>query len=134
MNNHHDLFRLGQWNCRFCLPSTARMCLKLPQEFFIILNYFHYLSLFLILRIETFKYTSNLRYKKPYIADVWWISLHLFGTLGNSRVDWHSDMCKFENNGVTKKFSAKESPKMIKECWTKVLMVEIKRKRFKDHF
>jgi hypothetical protein len=23
---------------------------------------------------------------------------------------------------------------MIKECWTKVLMVEIKRKRFKDHF
>jgi hypothetical protein len=22
---------------------------------------------------------------------------------------------------------------MIKECWTKVLMVEIKRKRFKDH-
>ena len=45
-----------------------------------------------------------------------------------------SDMCKFENNGMTKKFSAKESPKMIKECWTKVLMVEIKRKRFKDHF
>jgi hypothetical protein len=43
-------------------------------------------------------------------------------------------MCKFENNGVTKKFSAKESPKMIKECWTKVLMVEIKRKRFKDIF
>jgi hypothetical protein len=36
-------------------------------------------------------------------------------------------MCKFENNGVTKKFSAKESPKMIKECWTKVLMVEILR-------
>jgi hypothetical protein len=35
------------------------MCLELPQEFFIILNYFHYLSLFLILRIETFKYTSN---------------------------------------------------------------------------
>ena len=33
-----------------------------------------------------------------------------------------SDMCKFENNGVTKKFSANESPKMIKECWTKVLM------------
>jgi hypothetical protein len=23
---------------------------------------------------------------------------------------------------------------MIKECWTKVLMVEIKRKRFMDHF
>jgi hypothetical protein len=23
---------------------------------------------------------------------------------------------------------------MIKECWTKVLMVEIKRKRFKNHF
>jgi hypothetical protein len=23
---------------------------------------------------------------------------------------------------------------MIKECWTKVLMVKIKRKRFKDHF
>jgi hypothetical protein len=43
-------------------------------------------------------------------------------------------MCKFENNGMTKKFSAKESPKMIKECWTKVLMVEIKRKRYKDHF
>ena len=35
------------------------MCLKLPQEFFIILNYFHYLPFFLILRIETFKYTSN---------------------------------------------------------------------------
>jgi hypothetical protein len=40
-----------------------------------------------------------------------------------------SDMYKFENNGVTKKFSAKESPKMIKECWTKVLMVEIKRNK-----
>jgi hypothetical protein len=44
-----DRSSLGQWNCRFCLPSTARMCLQLPQEFFIILNYFHYLSLFLIL-------------------------------------------------------------------------------------
>ena len=84
---------LGQWNCRFCLPSTARMCLQLPQEFFIILNYFHYLSLFLILRIETFKYTSNLRYKKPYMADVWWISRHLFGTLGNSLV-WHVQIRK----------------------------------------
>ena len=52
----------------------------------------------------------------------------------HSEIRESTDMCKFENNGVTKKFSAKESPKMIKECWTKVLMVEIKRKRFKDHF
>jgi hypothetical protein len=47
---------------------------------------------------------------------------------------WERGWCKFENNGAAKKFSAKESPKIIKECWTKVLMVEIKRKRFKDHF
>jgi hypothetical protein len=45
----------------------------------------------------------------------------------------HSEI-RESKNGVTKKFSAKEGPKMIKECWTKVLMVEIKRKRFKDHF
>ena len=124
---------LGQWNCRFCLPSTARMYLQLPQEFFIILNYFHYLSLFLILRIETFKYTSNHQ-----IIDIKSrTSLMYDGSVGICSVHSEireSDMCKFENNGVTKKFSAKESPKMITECWTKVLMVEIKRKRFKDHF
>ena len=105
------------------------MCLQLPQEFFIILNYFHYLSLFLILRIETFKYTSNhqifdikSRTSLMYDGSVSICSVH-------SEIR-ESDMCKFENSGVTKKFSTKESPKMIKECWTKVLMVEIKRKRF----
>ena len=102
------------------------MCLQLPQEFFIILNYFHYLSLFLILRIKTFKYTSNhqifdikSRTSLMYDRSVGICSVH-----SDIR---ESDMCKFENNGVTKKFSAKESPKMIKECWTKMLMVEIKR-------
>ena len=46
-----------------------------------------------------------------------------------------SDMCKFENNGVTNKFSAKESPKMIKlRMLDKSVMVESKRKRFMDHF
>jgi hypothetical protein len=84
---------LGQWN--------------------IILNYFHYLSLFLILRIETFKYTSNHQ-----IFDIKsHTSLMYDGSVGICSVHSEireSDMCKFENNGVTKKFSAKESPKMIK--------------------
>ena len=103
-------FSLGQWNCRFCLPSTARMCLQLQQEFFIILIYFHYLSLFLILRIETFKYTSKhqifdikSRTSLMYGGSVCICSVH-------SEIR-ESDMCKFKNNGVTKKFSAKEAQK-----------------------
>ena len=98
------------------------MCLQLPQEFFIIINYFHYLSLFLILRIETFKYTSNhqifdIKSRTSLMYDG---SVGIFCSVHSVDSDIReSDMCKFENNGVTKKFSAKESPKMIKECWTK---------------
>ena len=71
------------------------MCLQLPQEFFIILNYFHYLSLFLILRIETFKYTSNHQ-----IFDIKSrTSLMYDGSVGICSIHSEireSDMCKFE--------------------------------------
>ena len=97
--NRGILTMLGQWNCRFCLPSTARMCLQLPQECFIILNYFHYLSLFLILRIETFKYASNHQ-----IFDIksrtWLMYDGSDGICSVHSEIRESDMCKFENNGV----------------------------------